>query len=164
MPDNQNGGSEEKDEHGCVVGKEKWDGEKCVPIEGDIANPTVKMSIEQVVVENTALKLELKNIKNLVGDLTSKLKEANDVLEAQEKGKLIKQILPRSKFTIEDLAGKSIEDLLRIQLTLDQAKPATYKNIHVGPIEVDENQDEGLTVGDLSVVTEQKRKAAAGRA
>ena len=32
------------------------------------------------------------------------------------------------------------------------------KNIHFGPISLDEAKDDGLTVGDLSVVTEAKRK------
>ncbi|MDH5482637.1 MAG: hypothetical protein OEY22_07155 [Candidatus Bathyarchaeota archaeon] len=170
MPDNQTGESEKKDEHGCVVGKEKWNGEKCVPIEGDASNPnpTAKMSIDQALAENAALKTEVKDLKRTVGELAVQLKAANDVLEAQEKGKLIGEILPRSKFTIEDLAGKSLEELQRIRLTLDQAKLPTYKNIHLGshlgPVGADEGRDDGLTVGDLSVVTEQKRKAAAGRA
>jgi len=34
-----------------------------------------------------------------------------------------------------------------------------YKNIHFGPLGIAEAKDEGLTVGDLSVVTEAKRKA-----
>ena len=35
---------EEKDEHGCVIGKEKWDGEKCVLIEEKEESPPAEAS------------------------------------------------------------------------------------------------------------------------
>ena len=111
--------------------------------------------------ENIALKRELEDKEGTIAELTKQLKAANDVLESQTKAKLIGEILPRSSFTIEDLTGKSAEELQHIRLTLDQAKLPTYKNIRFGsPYAEDESQrEDGLTVGDLSVVTEAKRKA-----
>jgi hypothetical protein len=122
-------------------------------------NKIAQMSIDQALAENEALKLKITELQTTVDDLTKQLKAANDVLEAQEKARLIREILPRSNFTVEDLDVKSPEELKEIRATLDQAKLPTYKNIHFGLIGADEKDDEGLTVGDLSVVTAAKRKA-----
>ena len=124
-------------------------------------NKAARMTIDQALAENIALKRELEDREGTIAELTKQLKAANDVLESQTKAKLIGEILPRSSFTIEDLTGKSAEELQHIRLTLDQAKLPTYKNIRFGsPYAEDESQrEDGLTVGDLSVVTEAKRKA-----
>ena len=126
-----------------------------------IDNKTAKISIDQALAENIALKRELDGKDSTIAELSKQLKAANDVLEAQAKAKLIGEILPRSSFTIEDLTVKSVEELQHIRVTLDQAKLPTYKNVRFGtPFAGDESQrEDGLTVGDLSVVTEAKRKA-----
>jgi len=131
------------------------------PAQNPTVNPTAKISIDQALAENEALKRELQEKGNTIVELTKQLKAANDVLEAQTKAKLIGEILPRSSFTIEDLSAKSVEELQHIRVTLDQAKLPTYKNVRFGsPYAGDEGQrEDGLTVGDLSVVTEAKRKA-----
>ena len=159
MPNNQTGGSE-KDEHGCLKGKERWDDEaqKCVAVDSAPA----KKSVDEVLAENVVLNQKVTALQETVDELKEQLKAANDVLEAQTKAKLISEILPRSKFTVEDLTEKSLDELQHVRATLDQARLPTYKNIHFGPVAADERKDEGLTVGDLSDVTAQKRKA--GRA
>ena len=126
-----------------------------------IDNKVAKISIDQALAENEALKRELQGKDGTIAELTQQLKAANDVLEAQAKAKLIGEILPRSSFTIEDLTGKCVEELQHIRVTLDQAKLPTYKNVRFGsPYVGDEGpREDGLTVGDLSVVTEAKRKA-----
>ena len=126
-----------------------------------VDNKVAKISIDQALAENIALKRELDGKDSTIAELTKQLKAANDVLEAQAKAKLIGEILPRSSFTIEDLTVKSVEELQHIRVTLDQAKLPTYKNVRFGtPFAGDESQrEDGLTVGDLSVVTEAKRKA-----
>jgi hypothetical protein len=126
-----------------------------------IDNKAARISIDQALAENIALKRELDGKDSTIAELTKQLKAANDVLEAQAKAKLIGEILPRSSFTIEDLTVKSVEELQHIRVTLDQAKLPTYKNVRFGtPFSGDESQrEDGLTVGDLSVVTEAKRKA-----
>ena len=158
---NENSGSEEKDEHGCVIGKETYDEEqqKCVPI----PKPTSEHAVDEVLAENLKLKSDLKAVKKTVDELKKQLKSANDVLEAQTKAKLIGEILPRSAFTIEDLTPKTLVDLKGIRATLDQARYPTYKTITPGPIGTDENQENGLTVGDLSIPTANKRKLATER-
>ena len=45
-------------------------------------------------------------------------------------------------------------------MTLDQARYPTFKTITPGPVAVDEQNDQGLTVGDLSIPTAAKRKVA----
>jgi len=122
-------------------------------------NKAAKVSVEELSAAKAALELEVDKQKKIIDELTTQLKAANDVLEAQSRERLIKDILPRSNFTVEDLAGKGLEELQDIRATLDQAKLPTYKNIHFGPIAADEAKDEGLTVGDLSVATAAKRKA-----
>lgn len=124
-----------------------------------VDNKAAKISIDQALAENIALKRELEDQKNTIADLTKQLKAANDVLESQAKAKLIGEILPRSSFTIEDLTGKSVEELQHIRVTLDQAKLPTYKNVRFAGIAGGDEREDGLTVGDLSVVTEAKRKA-----
>ena len=157
----ENGGSEEKDEHGCVIGKEIYDEEqqKCVPI----PKPTSEHAVDEVLAENLKLKSELKAVKKTVDELKEQLRSANDVLEAQTKAKLIGEILPRSAFTIEDLTPKTLDSLKGIRATLDHARYPTYKTITPGPVGADEKKDDGLTIGDKSIPTAKKRKLALER-
>jgi len=121
-------------------------------------NKAIKVTIDQVMAENLSLKQIVQDLDQTVKDLTSQLKAANDVLEAQARAKLIAEIKPRSRYSDEDLTKLSLDDLSSIKVTLDNAKMPNYKNIHFGPLGTDEAKDEGLTVGDLSVVAEAKRK------
>lgn len=124
-------------------------------------NEPAKVSVDQLAAEKAALELKKQELEKTVEDLTKQLKAANDILEAQAREKLIKNILPRSKFTVEDLNAKSLPELQEIQATLDQAITPTYKNIHYPPVAGDQDTSRD-TVGDMSVVAEGKRKA--GRA
>jgi hypothetical protein len=122
-------------------------------------NKAIKVTIDQVMAENLSLKQIVQDLDQTVKDLTSQLKAANDMLEAQARAKLIAEIKPRSRYSDEDLTKLSLDELSSIKVTLDNAKMPNYKNIHFGPLGIEEAKDEGLTVGDLSVVTEAKRKA-----
>jgi hypothetical protein len=126
---------------------------------GAEGNKAIKVTIDQVMAENLSLKQIVQDLDQTVKDLTSQLKAANDMLEAQARAKLIAEIKPRSRYSDEDLTKLSLDDLSNIKVTLDNAKMPNYKNIHFGPLGIAEAKDEGLTVGDLSVVTESKRKA-----
>jgi len=126
---------------------------------GESQNKTAQISVDQALAENIVLKERIKGLESTIAQLTEQLKAANDVLESQTKAKLIGEILPKSNFTIEDLAAKSVEELTQIRLTLDQAKLPTYKSIRFGVATELEDREDGLTVGDLSVVTAAKRKA-----
>jgi hypothetical protein len=122
-------------------------------------NKAIKVTIDQVMAENLSLKQIVQELDKTVKDLTAQLKAANDMLEAQARAKLIAEIKPRSRYSDEDLTKLSLDELSSIKVTLDNAKMPNYKNIHFGPLGIAEAKDEGLTVGDLSVVTEAKRKA-----
>ena len=99
---------------------------------------------------------------SLIADLTKQLDEANKVLESQEKGRLIGEILPRSQFKMDHLIGKSVEDLKNINTTLHYAMPPRVNSVRFGVHGADVNdREKGLTVGDLSVVTAAKRKGVA---
>lgn len=121
-------------------------------------NLTAKVSVDQMAADMAALKIENEDLKGKNDKLTKALKEANDVLEAQAKEKLIKDILPRTKLTADELSGKSLEELGSIRATLDQAITPTHKNIHFPPVAGDQDTDRD-TVGDLSVVTKAKRES-----
>jgi len=126
---------------------------------GQNPNPTAQVTVDQAMAENVSLKAKIVDLEKTISSLTTQLKAANDVLESQAKADLIGKIMPRSRFTIEDLTKKSVDELKEICATLDQASYPTYKNIHFGSLGADEKGDEHLTVGDLSVVNEAKRKA-----
>jgi len=124
-------------------------------------NKIAKMSMDQAYAEIENLQNANKDQAELITDLTKKLNEANEVLEGQEKGRLIGEILPRSNFKVADLAGKSVDDLKNIRGTLDAAMPPRVNSVRFGVRGADlSDREKGLTVGDLSIVTAAKRKAA----
>ncbi len=125
-------------------------------------NKAAKMSIDQAYAEIEGLRRTVAEKDSLISDLTKQLDEANKVLESQEKGRLIGEILPRSQFKMDDLVGKSVEDLKNISATLSHAMPPRINSVRFGVIGADvSDREKGLTVGDLSVVTAAKRKGAA---
>ena len=137
-------------------------------------NKTVKMTMDQAYaeIENYKRITGDKNaLTSLVGnkdavtvitDLVAQLDEVNKILEGQEKGRLIGEILPRSSYKIDELVGKTPEELKSIRATLDQAMPPRVNSVRFGVRGADlSDREKGLTVGDLSIVTAQKRKEAA---
>ena len=127
---------------------------------GDVKNKTAKISMDEALAELEDSKRVMGEKDQLIADLTAQLKEANDVLEGQEKAKLIGEILPRSSFSMDMLVAKSIEDLKNIRATLDQARLPKVNSVRFGVSAADvSDREKGLTVGDLSIVTANKRKA-----
>ncbi len=125
-------------------------------------NKAAKMSIDQAYAEIEGLRRTVAERDSLISDLTKQLDEANKVLESQEKGRLIGEILPKSQFKMDDLVGKSVEDLKNINTTLSHAMPPRVNSVRYGVVGADvSDREKGLTVGDLSVVTATKRKGAA---
>ena len=127
----------------------------------DPKNKTAKMSVDQAYAEIERLRKENKDQAETITDLTTQLNEANKVLEGQEKGRLISEIIPRSSFKSDELWEKSTEELKSIRVTLDQAMPPRVNSVRFGVHGADlSDREKGLTVGDLSLVTAAKRKAA----
>ncbi len=125
-------------------------------------NKAAKMSIDQAYAEIEGLRRTVAERDSLISDLTKQLDEANKVLESQEKGRLIGEILPKSQFKMDDLVGKSVDDLKNINATLSHAMPPRVNSVRYGVVGADvSDREKGLTVGDLSVVTAAKRKGAA---
>jgi len=126
-------------------------------------NKIVKLTMDAVLARNTELEGELKENKKAIEDLTTKLSEANDFLEGQEKARLIGEIMPRSSFKLDELNAKTPEELKSIRATLDFAMPPKANSVRFGVSAADlSDREKGLTVGDLSYSTAKKRKAAAG--
>jgi hypothetical protein len=125
-------------------------------------NKLAKMTVDQAYAEIEGLRRTVGEKDSLIHHLTEQLDEANKVLESQEKGRLIGEILPRSQFKMDDLVGKSVEDLKNISATLSHAMPPRINSVRFGVLGADiSDREKGLTVGDLSVVTATKRKGAA---
>jgi hypothetical protein len=125
-------------------------------------NKLAKMTVDQAYAEIEGLRRTLSEKDSLIHHLTEQLDEANKVLESQEKGRLIGEILPRSQFKMDDLVGKSVEDLKNINATLSHAMPPRVNSVRFGVLGADvSDREKGLTVGDLSVVTAAKRKGVA---
>jgi hypothetical protein len=125
-------------------------------------NKAAKMSMDQAYAEIEGLRRVVGEKDALISDLTKQLDEANKVLESQEKGRLIGEILPRSQYKMDDLVGKSVEDLKNINATLSRAMPPRINSVRFGVQGADvSDREKGLTVGDLSVVTAAKRKGVA---
>jgi hypothetical protein len=124
-------------------------------------NKFAKMSLDQAYAEIENLRRVIADKDPVIADLARQLDEANKVLESQEKGRLIGEILPRSSFKMDELVGKSAEELQKIRATLDQAMPPKVNSVRFGVAGADlSDRERGLTVGDLSWETAQKRKAA----
>jgi len=155
----------QKDEHGCIIGKEVWNEEqqKCLPIpnpSAEIQNKTVKMSMDEALARIPALEAEVKEKNKLITDLTKQLDEANKVLDGQEKAKLINEILPRSSYKMDFLINKTVDELKSIKNTLANAMPPKVNSVRFGVLGTDlSDREKGLTIGDLSVVTAAKRRA-----
>ncbi len=63
---------------------------------------------------------------------------------------------------MDDLVGKSVEDLKNISATLSHAMPPRINRVRFGVVSADlSDREKGLTVGDISVVTAAKRKGVA---
>jgi hypothetical protein len=126
-------------------------------------NKTAKMSVDQAMAELGEARKVVGEKDQLIADLTGQLKEANDVLEGQEKAKLIGEILPRSRFKMDELVNKTTDELKEVRATLDQAILPKVNSARFGVQAADlSDREKGLTVGDRSWATEKKRKAAAG--
>jgi hypothetical protein len=122
-------------------------------------NKTAKMSVDQAMAELEQARKTIGEKDELIADLTGQLKEANDLIEGQQKAKLIGEILPRSTFKMDELTGKSFEDLKNIRATLDQAIPPKVNSVRLGMRTDLSDREKGLTVGDQSYATRMKRKA-----
>ena len=157
---------EEKDEQGCIIGKEVYSEEqqKCVPKpspSAEIQNKTVKMSMDEALARIPTLESEIQEKNKIISDLTKHLDEANQLLEGQEKSKIISEILPMSSYKLDDLTPKTFDELKAIRNTLANAMPPKVNSVRFGVLGTDlSDREKGLTVGDLSVVTAAKRKGA----
>jgi len=121
----------------------------------------VKMSMDQAYAEIEKYKQLIPEKDAVIVDLTSQLEEANKILDAQVKGKLISEILPRTTLTNEQLWVKSVEELKSLREDLDVVVPPKVNSIRFGVGAANlSDKDKGLTVGDISWPTAQRKKAA----
>jgi len=126
-------------------------------------NKTVKMSMDEALAKVDQLTKALTEKDQLLGEVTGQLKEANDFISGERKAKKINFLLASTNFKMDDLVPKSDEELDSMIVTVQQAKLPHVNSARFGVQGVDLNdREKGLTVGDKSWVTAQKRKAALG--
>jgi hypothetical protein len=127
------------------------------------SNKSVKMSMDQALAELEQIRKAIGEKDKLIGDLTSQLKDANEYINGERRSKKISEILARSDFRLEDLVNKTDEELNSVRASLDHAVPPKINSVRFGVMGADlSDREKGLTVGDLSVVTAEKRKARGG--
>ncbi len=121
------------------------------------------MSMDQALSELEQLRKSIGEKDSLIADLTNQLKDANEYINGERRGKKISEILSRSDFKLEDLVNKTDEELDSTRASLDHAVPPKMNSVRFGVMGADlSDREKGLTVGDLSVVSAQKRKARGG--
>ena len=124
-------------------------------------NPTAKASMDQVYAENEELTRANVELTNKLTAVTTERDEANAILEKQVKNELISQIMARSNCKSDALWPLSIPELKVKRNTLDEAMPPRVNSVRFGVHGADlSDREKGLTVGDLSIVTAARRKAA----
>ena len=127
------------------------------------ANKSVKMSMDQALSELEQLRKSIGEKDSLIADLTNQLKDANEYINCERRGKKISEILGRSDFKLDELVNKTDEELDSTRASLDHAVPPKMNSVRFGVMGADlSDREKGLTVGDLSVVSAQKRKARGG--
>jgi len=127
------------------------------------SNKSVKMSMDQALSELEQLRKSIGDKDSLIADLTNQLKDANEYINDERRGKKISEILSRSDFKLDELVNKTDEELDSTRASLDHAVPPKMNSVRFGVMGADlSDREKGLTVGDLSVVSAQKRKARGG--
>ena len=127
------------------------------------SNKSVKMSMDQALAELEQARKSIGEKDSLIADLTNQLKDANEYINDERRGKKISEILARSDFKLDELVNKTDEELDSTRASLDHAVPPKMNSVRLGVMGADlRDREKGLTVGDLSVVTAGKRKARGG--
>jgi len=127
------------------------------------SNKSVKMSMDQALAELEQARKSIGEKDSLIADLTNQLKDANEYINDERRGKKISEILARSDFKLDELVNKTDEELDSTRASLDHAVPPKMNSVRFGVMGADlSDREKGLTVGDLSVVSAQKRKARGG--
>ena len=127
------------------------------------SNKSVKMSMDQALAELEQARKSIGDKDSLIADLTNQLKDANEYINDERRGKKISEILARSDFKLDELVNKTDEELDSTRASLDHAVPPKMNSVRFGVMGADlSDREKGLTVGDLSVVSAQKRKVRGG--
>ena len=95
-----------------------------------------------------------KQLKQAV-DIANRANDEHKARDEKEKQKLIDSIQQDSKFTKEDLAGKSIGDLQTMRITLDKSIEKTFASVAADIEEQKRSKQPLLTIGRYDSATKQ---------
>jgi hypothetical protein len=94
----------------------------------DKKDTLLDVNVSLVLAENQMLKDALDAEKALSGELTTKLKQAMDLIEDDTKSRLIADIKPRTNVPVEILGVMTIEKLTETKKVLDSSKLPIFKS------------------------------------
>jgi len=128
-----------------------------------VKNKTVKMSMDEALATVERDKVAIAEKDTMIAEMTEQLKVANEFISGARKAPKINWLLANTNFKMDDIAPKSEEELDSMISTVQQAKLPHVNSVRFGVQAADvSDREKGLTVGDKSWVTAQKRKAALG--
>jgi hypothetical protein len=123
-------------------------------------NKTAKISVDEAYATIDTLKLASDAKDETIIELTAQLDQANKVLEAQEKAKLISDIMTKSDYKLTEVVGLSLDELKTTQKNVTRAASIGYANVRkYGSDTKLSDRERGLTIGDCSIVTAKQRGA-----
>lgn len=124
-------------------------------------NKTVKMSTDEALATVERDKAIIAEKDAMLSEIAEQLKVANDYISGERKAKKINFLLENTTCKMDDLAPKSEEALDDMIVTVGQAKLPHVNSVRFGVQNANlTDAEKGLTVGDRSWATAQKRKAA----
>ena len=100
-------------------------------------NSFSETKVSQLSIENESLKGQVVQLKTQIDEISKALKQANDVIEADIKGRLSTKILANSKYTVEDLSRMSVDEMKGVEKVLSLSN-TPFKGIRPGVGAVDQ--------------------------
>jgi len=109
------------------------------------------------MLEVEALRNEVKQLKTDKETITGELQKNNDIIAADLKTKKGEWLIRNSKYTVEDVARMTLDQIVEKTKTIQMATEKTFKSVKAAAMD-SERKDEGLTIGDMSIVTAEAQK------
>jgi len=121
---------------------------------------TVKdIAVDQILVERDALKEQVANLEKRLKDIEKERDELKTLRHDELKTSMGSQLVKLTNYDAEDINAMTLQEIAEKLETAKHVKGPSYKSIRFGAAAIDEG-DQGYTVGDLSIVTEERRERA----
>jgi len=122
-----------------------------------IETKAADVKVSELMLEVEALRNEVKQLKTDKETITGELQKNNDIIAADLKTKKGEWLIRNSKYTVEDVARMTLDQIVEKTKTIQMATEKTFKSVKAAAMD-SERKDEGLTIGDMSIVTAEAQK------